>query len=241
MTPGGLLRFRRTDIELLRTLESNDQAPVTTIDEVIALALLGDVDAAANIIVTAARRDAAVAPILETLIGPVLRETGDRWQSGRLSIAEEHIIANVLGAALIMARPHVRAECNVGFAGVLALGGDEHEMGARLAQLCLESVGFQCVLLGRGVPTNELIAWCVARAPDVIVCSVPVTLDAVRAEGELRAIATSVGPHTRVILGGAGAARLQEVHPRVDVLFSLWELEAVARTFRDGTAAVRGE
>lgn len=228
-SPGGLLRFRRDDIELLRTLTPDDPHEGPSLDQLVQVALAGDVDTITSILVDGARRDGAVAPVLERVVVPLMHETGDRWMRGALSVAQEHVITNVVTEALVLVRRELHTDMHLGLAAALSCGGDEHELGARMAQVCLEVSGFRCIHLGRGLGSDELIAWCAKSSPDVLTCSIPITTDPRRVALDVIAVAASTAAHTRILLGGAGASKLTGVHERVDVLHSLRELEAAVR------------
>ena len=93
--------------------------------------------------------------VTEKLLSPVLKELGERWASGKGSIAEEHFFAfylrNKLGA-----RFHHRSQNQTGPKLLMAcLPGDMHEIGLLLFALDASDNGFRTVLLGASMPLNE--------------------------------------------------------------------------------------
>jgi len=96
-----------------------------------------------------------VRSVTEKLLAPVLKELGERWVSGKGSVAEEHFFAfylrNKLGA-----RFHHRAQNQTGPKLLMAcLPGDMHEIGLLLFALDASDNGFRTILLGSNMPLNE--------------------------------------------------------------------------------------
>ncbi len=96
--------------------------------------------------------------VTENLMSPLLKELGERWISGRGSVAEEHFfgfyLRNKLGA-----RFHHRSQNQTGPKLLLAcLPGDLHEIGLLLFALEASDHGYQTVLLGANMPLEELPA-----------------------------------------------------------------------------------
>lgn len=96
--------------------------------------------------------------VTEKLLTPLLVELGERWETKKGSIAEEHFfgfyLRNKLGA-----RFHHRPQSQTGPRLMLAcLPGDLHEIGLLLFALEACDHGFQTVLLGANMPLDELPA-----------------------------------------------------------------------------------
>lgn len=211
------------------TIAPGVTVPMTSgveVDALLALASAGDVRTIARQIQARAEVDGSVTPTLERWVLPALRETGLRWQRHEYSVADDHVITNTLSEALGVARAAMPPIEVHGTAAAVTLGSDQHEICARLTQVCLDGAGFSCVLLGRGLPIGDLVRWVNETSPDVLACSVPITLDPARANAELIALCSSLGPRTTIYVGGAGAALLGFVPPGVCYLRSLHELEA---------------
>jgi cobalamin-dependent methionine synthase I len=105
------------------------------------------------------------------LLMPLMRELGDRWKSGRGSVAEEHFfgfyLRNKLGA-----RFHHRWQNQTGPKLLLAcLPGDLHEIGLLLFALDACDHGYQTVLLGANMPLEELPAAIRKTGSDAVVLS----------------------------------------------------------------------
>ena len=146
--------------------------------------------------------------LLRTVIQPLMEWTGERWQSGTLSIAQEHVasagLRNLLGT---LARVHPAPRS----AATLVFGtptGERHEFGALAAAIFAASGGLGAVYLGPDLPTDE-IAGAVratnARAAVVGVSGAP-GLDASMAA--LAKLCSEMPEGTEVWAGGCKSADL---------------------------------
>ena len=168
--------------ELGSALEGFDEATAqTTLDSVLTLATL----------------DAVLADVLL----PYLRELGDRWEQGEVSVAQEHFASAVLrGRLLGLARGWSRG---LGPPALLAcLPGEQHDLGLIAFGLALRSRGFRIAYLGADTPVESVAGAAVVLEPAAVVLSVvdPAALQTYRAE--LRALAKK---HPTYV-GGAGAS-----------------------------------
>jgi len=90
------------------------------------------------------------------LVLPLMRELGERWHRGEISIAQEHLVSaalkGVLGT-LVRLQPAGRSDCKI----VLGtLSGDLHEFGILAAAMIASMNGMDPVLLGPNLPGREL-------------------------------------------------------------------------------------
>jgi DNA-binding transcriptional MerR regulator/methylmalonyl-CoA mutase cobalamin-binding subunit len=109
--------------------------------------------------------------VTEMLLTPLLRELGERWASGRGSVAEEHFfgfyLRNKLGA-----RFHHRWQNQKGPKLLLAcLPGELHEIGLLLFALSACDHGYKTILLGANMPLEELPSAVKKTACDALVLS----------------------------------------------------------------------
>ncbi len=153
------------------TIAPGVTVPMTSgveVDALLALASAGDVRTIARQIQARAEVDGSVTPTLERWVVPALRETGLRWQRHEYSVADDHVITNTLSEALGVARAAMPPIEVHGTAAAVTLGSDQHEICARLTQVCLDGAGFSCVLLGRGLPIGDLVRWVNETSPDIL-------------------------------------------------------------------------
>ncbi len=101
-------------------------------------------------------------------IAPLLRDVGERWHDGRLSIAQEHAVsAQVRTLLSTLART---ASLPIGAPRIVVATppGQRHELGAQMATVLAVERGVSPVYLGSDVPWAELAPACKAAGAKVL-------------------------------------------------------------------------
>jgi MerR family transcriptional regulator, light-induced transcriptional regulator len=186
--------------------EPRDAAvPGTAFDPVAARAALGRaVDAfdepGAQAVIDELLAAATIDALLTEVVVPFLRQVGERWERGELSVAQEHFASNVLrGRLLGLARGWGGGS---GRRALLACPPDErHDLGLIAFGLALRARGWRIDFLGSDTPAESLVQAARAVRPDLLVVSstAPELLEALGSE--LGALARD---HP-VAVAGAGA------------------------------------
>lgn len=182
---------------------------------------------------------ATVAPrdLITRVIGPLLTEVGDRWHSGRMSIADEHavsgIVRNFMGS-VIRLYPRRFDGGGVVFATV---SGERHEFGILMLHLFTASEGAPSTYLGPDLPAEEI-----ARAAREVQCRL-VALSAVNAPGEAQLdeyerLCALIGESAEIVIGGSAAAAVVEALPTAP-LHLMRGLDAFESRLRALTAGSR--
>ena len=142
-----------------------------------------------------------VEAVLAEVILPYLRELGERWERGEISVAQEHFGSNVIrGRLLALARGWGRG---VGPVALLAcLPGEQHDLGLIALGLALRSHGWRISYLGADTPLDTLERAAEAIAPAFVVVSATSDERIPPATRELEALARRY----RIGLGGAASA-----------------------------------
>jgi methanogenic corrinoid protein MtbC1 len=104
--------------------------------------------------------EAPRAEVFDGLLNDAMALVGERWASGRWSVAEEHLASQTLVRALERVRPPENPASRVGPLAVLAaLPGERHAIGlACLDQVLIEN-GWQVANLGADVPVADLVSF----------------------------------------------------------------------------------
>jgi MerR family transcriptional regulator, light-induced transcriptional regulator len=137
---------------------------------------------------------------LSEVVLPYLSELGERWQSGDVSIAQEHFASSVLrGRLLGLGRGW---GLGVGPMAVLAcLPGERHDLGLIAFGLALRARGWRITFLGSDTPVETIREASADLDPSLVVVS-SVSADRARPlQDELNALAAQ----HRVALGGEAA------------------------------------
>jgi DNA-binding transcriptional MerR regulator len=251
-TSGGSRRYTETDVARLRLLS----AAVGEGHPISALAALSDAAIAElldlrsetsevpfeEVLRAIARLDAReVARLFEfqlfargprgfarDFVLPLFVEVGARWETGRLSIAAEHmatfLVGNLLGGAL-RAAPVADGQSPILFA---TPAGERHEFGVLIAALVASSAGADAIYLGVDLPANE-----VARAASHVnaraVALGTVALDPGDTASYLRALRRDLDRSVSVWIGGDGGRRVKKLPDGVTFTESYDDLEARIR------------
>lgn len=144
---------------------------------------------------------ATVEVVLTEVILPYLRELGERWERGEISVAQEHFASNVIrGRLLGLARGWGRG---VGPTGLLAcLPGEQHDLGLIAFGLALRSHGWRVAYLGADTPVDTLERAAAAVEPAFVVVSATSDERIAPVASQLKRLARRY----RVGLGGSAAA-----------------------------------
>jgi len=144
--------------------------------------------------------------LITTVISPILRELGERWQSGQFSVAQEHaasaIIRNQLGELLRMTRPTDNAPTIV----ATTPEGELHEFGAMLAAIAAGTVGARVIYLGPNTPAGDLASAVKSAKAKAAVISV-VAMDPKKAHDALVTIRKALPKTVAVWAGGAAITK----------------------------------
>ena len=236
-TAGGHRRFRPEDIAIYRrnsvsgTHSSIQQQPKrqsqsrhkSAVPDRKELASLlygslvqGRSDDAAAMLVRLHLNGSSVADLADQLLCPVMRTIGDLWQTGELSVAEEHFATQTALEALYILRASLQAEEPKGHSAICcSIEGDFHELPVNLAAQALEASGWRVFNLSTSTPLYSL-AEAVNRFKPRLVCIASTILltgldRAVRDYADLRKASERCG--TSIVLGGRGFAS-QELYQR---------------------------
>lgn len=137
--------------------------------------------------------------IAREVLLPYLRELGERWERGEVSVAQEHFASVVLrGRLLALARGWDRG---AGPRALLACAPEEqHELGLLVFGLALRQFGWRITYLGADTPIDTLTAAAANLSPAVVVL---IALTPRKLESHRERLAR-LGEDTRLLLGGPG-------------------------------------
>src|SRR3954471_21618064 len=151
-----------------------------------------------------ALREAPRAVVFDGLLRDAMQLVGERWTTGRWSVADEHLASRTLMRALEQVRPKLGPESRVGPVAVLAgAAGEQHMIGLVCLEQTLQEQGWTTANLGADVPTEDLARYVTENDVSLVALSAsnPARLDALSAA--IRAVRDADrGRHIRVVLGG---------------------------------------
>ena len=138
---------------------------------------------------------------LREFVLPYLRELGERWERGEVSVAQEHFASQVLrGRLLGLARGWDRG---AGPRAVLACPpGERHDLGLVIFGLALRELGWRITFLGADTPADTIVESVQRLEPAALVLAVT---DSARLAAVAQTADGLADAGTVVWIGGAGA------------------------------------
>lgn len=137
------------------------------------------------------------------VIQPVQREIGRLWQINTLSVSGEHFATEA--SRQLMARLRGRfapTERRDQVVVTACLGGELHDMGARMVSDFLHLAGFQSLFVGANTPHHAIIAELERSNADVLALSATMTLQVRVAFDLIDRVRERFGRTIRVLVGG---------------------------------------
>ncbi|NOK17309.1 MerR family transcriptional regulator [Corallococcus carmarthensis] len=167
---------------------------------------------------------AALPPLkaFEDVLVPVQREVGERWHAGTLSVAQEHLVTQVVRERVVSLL-HGAPRGGRKHAVLACFPEEEHEIGLLGAALRLRYAGLRVTLLGQRVPAEGL-GETVARAkPDVVGLSAVMNRGATVFEDVLTRIRDALPQGLPLWVGGPAAQAHADVCARLGVRLFMHE------------------
>jgi excisionase family DNA binding protein len=139
-------------------------------------------------------------------VGAFVDDLGRRWESGALTVVQEHIISHALQRALATIVETIPVPPSAPRVFLAAAEGDTHTLGLSLAELCAREAGWRAEWGGPHTRTTDVIERAVSG--DVAMIALSASAQSGHAEalaGEVREVAAACREHNvELALGGAG-------------------------------------
>lgn len=146
-----------------------------------------------------------IARFVDRIAMPLLREVGELWGRGQLSVADEHLVSGVL-RGLLSGVLHTRGP-NDGPRILIAMpGGEQHEFGGLVAALIAANAGLDVIYLGANTPGADIADAAERCGARMVLLGIVNAENSDRAVGEVRALTARLPITTDVALGGSAAA-----------------------------------
>ncbi|MFY2562500.1 MerR family transcriptional regulator [Corallococcus terminator] len=156
----------------------------------------------------------------EGVLAPLQREVGERWHAGELSVAQEHLVTQVVRARLVNLL-HAAPDSGRRHAVLACFPDEEHELGLLGVALRMRHAGFRVTLLGQRVPALDLGRAVAELKPELV------GLSAINNRGEgpfrdtLSQLVRALPRDVPVWVGGAAAVAHSDIVVRLGArLFS---------------------
>ena len=146
----------------------------------------------------------ALASLFDTTITKAMHRVGDLWFNGTITIADEHLATRVVLSALQKLRAIVVPGQATGLKALsCGIEGDLHELPIHLAEIILESEGWDVSNLGPNTPLFTLRDMVARKKPDLVCISARSIVDLDRATTEYAQLRKTVEKiNGTTVLGG---------------------------------------
>lgn len=151
--------------------------------------------------------------IFDEIISPAMKQIGELWFAGELTIAQEHLATRTAICALHKLRNLLPvAEPNGKTAICCTIEGDFHELPTHLVQMLFEKEGFEVINFGTNLPLYALCDEISQHYPKIICISSTILTDIERLSRDFRSFNEKLcKTDGQVILGGRA---FQDLHIR---------------------------
>ena len=175
--------------------------PLTASADALRVALEAFDDSGANAVLDEALSRLTLETVAEGVVLPAMRQIGNRWESGEISVAQEHFATGVVRGRLLSVARNWGA--GTGPLALLACPpGESHDLGLISFGLVLHSRGWRITYLGPDTPIDTVSQAVGDLHPDAIVLAALDPAPFESAAQELSALASG----GRLLIAGAGAS-----------------------------------
>jgi excisionase family DNA binding protein len=218
-TAGGHRRFSTQSIASLRREKGIGTAPASprppmkgralsrsSATRFTELLLGGEEKEAEAFLIHAYMEGVSLVALFDKTITEALHEVGELWFRGTITVADEHLATRVVLSALQKLRSVVVPAEPTGMKAICCgIDGDLHELPVHLAEIILETEGWDTRNLGPSTPLFSLREMVTQHRPQLVCISARGIADLDRATSEyaqLRKVTARLG--ASVVLGGEG-------------------------------------
>jgi methanogenic corrinoid protein MtbC1 len=170
-----------------------------------------------------------VEDIYEKIIRKSLYNIGDLWESGKISVATEHLASAIVESILNeMYSGIISKTRNNKTVIVASVENEAHQIGIKMVADMFEMHGWNALFLGANVPTKDLISFMEDIRPDHIALSLSISLNISTLKSAINSILAS-NPSIKIIVGGqglrSGGRDIPMIYPGVVYFEDLYNLE----------------
>jgi len=167
--------------------------------------IVGCEEAAANILVNAYLNGESPTKIFDDLVCPAMRQIGELWFAGEISITQEHLATRAAHNAIYKLRNSLTVpEMSDTLAMCCSLEGDFHELPTHLAQISIENEGLEVVNFGANTPLYSLADEILQYLPSLVCISITILSDVERLTRDYKNFKDQIAKlKIPVVMGGA--------------------------------------
>ncbi|MGI9166046.1 MAG: B12-binding domain-containing protein [Pyrinomonadaceae bacterium] len=210
----GVARFQRDRGADLSQPSAAHGARKAAFREKVSIGLLfrhlvdGQEDETGDLLINAYLHGESLASLFDRVVTPAMRQIGDLWHRGELTIADEHLATQTAMAALQKLRSVIQvAPPSESKALICGVEGDLHELPIHLSHALLEADGWGVINLGPNTPFFAQVEALAKHRPQLLCVSAKLMTDPDRlARDYAQVLKAARKSHSAIVLGGDALA-----------------------------------
>jgi methanogenic corrinoid protein MtbC1 len=163
---------------------------------------------------------------LKSRLGPLVREVGEAWETGRLEVRHEHFLSERVGDLLRTLRLQFEERATGPLVLLASLPGESHGLGLQMAALLLAVAGCRILFLGTEVPIAQVATLAKDLDARAVALSVSLATRGKNTVAQLTRLRSLLPRRITLLVGGEGAPRPR---PGMEIMQDLGILEAWGR------------
>lgn len=182
-----------------------------------------------NILIAAHLDGTPPAIIFDELICPAMKQIGELWYKGEISVTQEHLATRIAQNAVYKLRGMLPVpQMNNELAMCCALEGDFHELPTHLAQITLENEGWEVMNFGANTPLYCLAEEVLRYLPKIVCISATTLSDLERLSRDYKDFTEQIAKTKISLIVGGQVFEDEQIRQR-------FPAELYARSFGDVT------
>jgi MerR family transcriptional regulator, light-induced transcriptional regulator len=184
---------------------SSEPGPGLTAQVFLQAIVTGQRHAAVQIAKEALRNGLSLQELYVDVFQPALYEAGARWESNRLTVAQEHIATAITQyvMAQIYQPPDNRTAAARGRVVLTGVEGELHSVGAVMVGDLLETAGFDVRFLGTNLPATSILGVIRDLAPSHLAVSATMLFNIGAVRQLILSVRSEFGDRVKIVVGGA--------------------------------------
>jgi MerR family transcriptional regulator, light-induced transcriptional regulator len=163
----------------------------------------GDRRTAGQMILDEVQGGTSVKTIYMQVFQRTQREIGRLWQTNQVGVAEEHLCTAATQMIMSQLYPYIfTGERKDRRAVIACVGGELHEIGARMVADFLEMSGWDTYFLGANTPPHTVLQTVIEHKVDVLALSATMTFHVSEVTSIISRLRAETSLTTRVLVGG---------------------------------------
>ena len=115
-----------------------------------------------------------IADFFDKILRPVMVKIGKDWETGKLTIATEHVASNIAQTLVKIIMEQSSGTGNKKKVMICVPVGEEHHIGCDVLETYLTIKGFKVFNMGTSIPTESIMEFINMKKPDIVLISITI-------------------------------------------------------------------